>query len=293
MNRSRRPARLLCEARRERGAGPHISSRADCQARPQRYAARFRPGSAQRTPSSIWCARSISTGTAGPSRSNPSPTVLRLQEPRVDALQHHGQLEAAERHVVADARDVPAGQLGVPGRELRRRCRSRAAPSRPPRRSTRQPLARRPGRPSRSGSGPGRPAGRRAWTSPSPRRPRWPGWAPSVTSVLSSRKSPCTSVPSGRRRQPGGQPLDQARRSRASPGSPTAPTAAASGRAGGPGSRPGGRSPASPAAVDVDAVDAGQHHRQRLRQLPGLLRGQLRAVLRGSAAPAPSTNRIR
>src|SRR5579862_6064600 len=46
---------------------------------------------------------------------------LALLVPGVDALQHDGQLEVAERHVVPDPGHVPPGEPGVLGRELRSR----------------------------------------------------------------------------------------------------------------------------------------------------------------------------
>ena len=55
-----------------------------------------------------------------------SPHRLVLQVAGVDALQHDGQLDVAERHVVADPGDVPSGPsgpasrdaLGIPGGAL-------------------------------------------------------------------------------------------------------------------------------------------------------------------------------
>jgi hypothetical protein len=55
---------------------------------------------------------------SGPFSLEPLTDGLVLQEPGVDALKDHGQLEAAKRHVVADAGQVPAGQFRVPGGQL-------------------------------------------------------------------------------------------------------------------------------------------------------------------------------
>ena len=187
-------------------------------------------------------------------RSRPRPSARRV--PVVDALGDHGELEAGER-------DVPVQ------RPESRRCAPRTArPVRPGGKpGGPEPVGDRVagGRlaalstPSRSAAAPGRPAGRRAWTSPSPApraRPRV-GRCEDVVQPVVAVDDPAGVAPAGT------VAASRARSSSmpASSGCARRPAARPSGGAAGRGSPRAGRSrPAPPRRVD--RVQRGQrvHH---------------------------------
>src|SRR6516225_8580169 len=128
-------ARLLCEARRERGAGPHRDvgpgeSGEPGLITPQRLEARRKRGAGPQTFPRAAPSRGPPSSPAGiqqPVRSRDQggdrfalplehfAHGLVLQEARVDALEHHGELEETERHVIVEPGQVAAGEFGVAG----------------------------------------------------------------------------------------------------------------------------------------------------------------------------------